>query len=527
MAQEAGRQPADERGRVRSRPRIRFASRGRGTFDRGFAVDDLGDVPQEPGIDAGALVEFIHVHAQPQGVGHGPQPSGVGDRQGLAQRGEPGLRFAGRGREAGAVDLQRAQRLVQRLLERAADRHGLADRLHLRPEQVARLREFVEREARQLDDHVVDGRLERGRRLARDVVRNLVQAIADRQLGGDLGDRKAGRLARQRGRTRYARVHLDHDQPARIRVDGELDVRAAGIHADLADDAQRGVAQQLIFLVGQGLGRRDRDRVAGMHAQRVEVLDGADDDHVVAGVAHDLQLELLPAGDRLLDQHFVRGRCLQPPVHDAHEFVRGLHDAAAHAPQGAGRAHDERQPQILTQRAGVFQRPGVAAAWQVQADTLHRGLEQVAVLGLLDGRQPGADEFHTGAVEHAGLGQFDRQIQAGLAADGRQQRIRAFRGDDLFQHRARERLDVGAVGEIRVGHDGRRVGVDQHDAKALLLERLARLRARVVELARLADDDRTGPDQEDGMQVGTFGHGGAARERAGIVVRIESAPSGR
>ena len=146
--QEAGRQPADDRGRVRSLPRIRFAYRGRGAFHLGFAVDDLGDVPQEPGVDAGALVQFVHVHAQPQGVGHGPQPPGVGDRQRLAQRGEPCLRCAGRGREAGAVDLQRTQRLVQRLLERAADRHGLADRLHLRPEQVARLRELVEREAR-------------------------------------------------------------------------------------------------------------------------------------------------------------------------------------------------------------------------------------------------------------------------------------------------------------------------------------------------------------------------------------------
>src|SRR5256885_12275320 len=48
-------------------------------------------------------------------------------------------------------------------------------------------------------------------------------------------------------------------------------------------------------------------------------------------------------------------------------------------------------------------------------------------------------------------------------------------GDDL----GRDRLDVGRVREIRVGHDRRRIGIDQHDAIALGLERLAGLSARI------------------------------------------------
>ena len=57
------------------------------------------------------------------------------------------------------------------------------------------LRELLEGEARDLGDDVVDGRLEAGRRLARDVVPDLVERVADGELGGDLGDREAGRLA--------------------------------------------------------------------------------------------------------------------------------------------------------------------------------------------------------------------------------------------------------------------------------------------------------------------------------------------
>ncbi len=57
---------------------------------------------------------------------------------------------------------------------------------------------------------------------------------------------------------------------------------------------------------------RDGDGVAGVHAHGVHVLDGADDDHVVGQVAHDLQLKLLPAQQAALDQHLraARGRPL-------------------------------------------------------------------------------------------------------------------------------------------------------------------------------------------------------------------------
>ena len=41
---------------------------------------------------------------------------------------------------------------------------------------------------------------------------------------------------------------------------------------------------------------------------------------------------------------------------------------------------------------------------------------------------------------------------------------------------------------------------------ALLLQRLAGLHARIVEFAGLANDDRTGADDEDGMDVCTLGH---------------------
>jgi hypothetical protein len=89
-----------------------------------------------------------------------------------------------------AADFQPAQRLLERLLERAADRHRFADAFHLRHQRVVGFGELFEREPRNLRDDVVDRRLEAGLRFARDVVGQFVQPIADGQLGGDLRDRK-------------------------------------------------------------------------------------------------------------------------------------------------------------------------------------------------------------------------------------------------------------------------------------------------------------------------------------------------
>ena len=98
------------------------------------------------------------------------------------------------------------------------------------------------------------------------------------------------------------------------------------------------------------------------------------------------------------------------------------------------------------------------------------------------------------------------QIERGLPADRRQQRVGALLVDDPLERVGGERLDVGAIGELGVGHDGGGVAVDQHHLQPLALERLERLRAGIVELAGLADDDRARSDDEYPMDVSPFRH---------------------
>ncbi len=86
--------------------------------------------------------------------------------------------------------------------------------------------------------------------------------------------------------------------------------------------------------------------------------------------------------------------------------------------------------------------------------------------------------------------EIHRQIEGGLAAERREERVGPFGFDHLFDHLPGERLDVGPIGGGRIGHDRGGVGVDEDDLVALLAQRFAGLGAGVIELAGLADHNR-------------------------------------
>ena len=93
----------------------------------------------------------------------------------------------------------------------------------------------------------------------------------------------------------------------------ELDVGSPRLDADPTDAREGVVAHRLVLDVRQGLCGSDGDRVAGVHTHGVEVLDGAHHDAVVRfAVAHDLELELLPARDGALDEDLCTGLAASP-----------------------------------------------------------------------------------------------------------------------------------------------------------------------------------------------------------------------
>ena len=442
-------------------------------------------------------MDLFHAHAGQQGLAQGEDAA----RMGLAQTGHD----LGQGRQlaaeveaqAGGADLHGTQALLQGFLEGAADAHGLAHALHGGGQLVLGAGEFFKGEARDLDHAVVDGRLETGRGLAGDVVAQFVQGIADGQLGGQLGDGETGGLGGQGRGTRHARVHLDDHHLAIVGIDAELHVAAAGLHADLAHDGEGSVAHHLVLGVGQGLGRGHGDGVTGVHAHGVHVLDGADDDAVVILVTHDFHLELFPAQHALLDHDFGHGTGGKAVTGHFFQVGHVVGDAAAGAAQGEGRADDEREGQHVAQGAHFIHVVGNAAGRHLEADALHGLPEQFAAFGLFDDFGTRTDELHAALRQNAALGQTKSGVERRLSAKGGQQGIGAFLADDGRQGLLLDGLDIGGVGHVGVGHDGGRVGIDQHHLVAFFLEGLHGLGAGIVEFTALADDDGTCADNQN------------------------------
>ena len=149
---------------------------------------------------------------------------------------------------------------------------------------------------------------------------------------------------------------------------------------------------------------------------------------------------------------------------------------------------------------------GDDATSDLGATALDDVLELVAVLPGVDGRGGGTDELDVVLLEHTPLDQAHGGVEGRLPAQGGQEGIRALLGDDGGQYLGGDRLDVGGIGDVRVGHDRRRVGVDQDDADPLAAQDSAGLSAGVVELAGLPDDDGARSDDQDGGDVRASRH---------------------
>ena len=92
-------------------------------------------------------------------------------------------------------------------------------------------------------------------------------------------------------------------------------------------------------------------------------------------------------------------------------------------------------------------------------------------------------------------------IERGLPAHGRQDRLRPLIGDHFGDEFRCDRLDIGHIRRLGIGHNGRWIGIDQDDLVALFAQRFAGLGTRIVKLARLADDDRPGTDHQNFFNI--------------------------
>ncbi len=401
--------------------------------------------------------------------------------------------------EAEAFDFHRADDFLQGFLECPADRHRLTHALHLRRQRFIGLGKLLESPAGHLHDDVIDRGLETGAGGSGDVVLEFVEGVSNGKFGRDLGDGKARGLAGERATARDAGIHLDHHHLELAIlgpwVHGELHVAATRLDAHGPHDRERCVTHALVFLVRQCQDRRDGDAVARVDAHGIDVLDAADDDAVVLLVADDFEFEFLPADHGLVDLDLGDHAGGEPARDNVLELFEVVGDAAATTAQREGGADDRWQANLLEEILRVWECVDDLGLGQFEADLFADVLEYLAVFGAMDDLAIGTDHLDAILRECAVVPHRASAVEGRLTAQRWQDRIDArasmlLERDDLADGLGRDGLDVRPIAELRIGHDGRWVAVDQHDAIPLGLERLAGLRARIVKLAALANHDR-------------------------------------
>ena len=153
---------------------------------------------KKPRLEQGALHQLVYGLTPPQGGHDGPQALVVGTQRqivyGPAPAGAPGGILP---QEGAPAQLQRPRPLLHGGLEGAVYHHHLARGLHLGRGAPVPVGELVEGPAGDLDDAVVEGRLEGGLGAPGYGVVDLVQTAPYGDLGRDAGDGIPGRLAGQ------------------------------------------------------------------------------------------------------------------------------------------------------------------------------------------------------------------------------------------------------------------------------------------------------------------------------------------
>ena len=459
--------------------------------DAVFDIRHALQLVQEKEVDPRDRADLLRRHASLQRLEHGKNPPVVPGGEPLPE----GKRGKGRRVQAVQADFRAPHGLHQGLLKALADGHDLAGGLHPGAERAGAARELVEGPFGKFDRHIVQGGLEAGAGHAGDVVHHFVQGIAQGDAGGYLGDGIAGGLARQGGGAGDPRIDLDHRVFKGIRVQGELAVAAAH-DAQGLDHAEGSRTEHLVFPVRQRQRRGRHDAVPGVDAHGVHVFHGTDGHRVAGRVPHDLELDLLPAGNAFFHQDLADRGGVQAAPGDPFKLVAVFGDAPAAAAQGVGRPDDYRIADGIGGAEGLLRAFCDLGGNAGLPDGTHGVPEFFPVLGPLDGLDGGAQQPDPVFGKDPGAAQLHGEGQGGLPPEAGQQPVRAFLRDDAAKGFHIQGLQVDFVRHVPVGHDGGGVGIHQRHVHALRLEYAAGLGPGVIEFRCLADDDGAGADDQ-------------------------------
>ena len=244
-----------------------------------------------------------------------------------------------------------------------------------------------------------------------------------------------------------------------------------------------------------------------MHAHRVEVFDRTDDHDVIGAIAHQFELVLLPAKQRVLNEHGAHWRQVEAATHHRLELFAVIRNAATGTAERERGANYGGEARFFDTGDRFLDGGHRTASRTLESDPHHGFGEELAIFRDTNGARISADEFAAVLLEHAAIVERECDVQRRLPTHGGEDGVGAFLGDHFLDELGRNRLDVRTVGELRVGHDRGRIGIHEDDLVAFFAQGLDGLRTGVIKFSSLSDHDRSRADHENSVQVRASRHG--------------------
>ena len=244
-----------------------------------------------------------------------------------------------------------SETLLDSIFECATNSHYFTYGLHGTTQLAVHAAELTQVPARNLTNNIVQRRFEEGRGRLCHRVFQFKQSVSKTKFGRHECQRITGSLGSQSGRAAKPRIDLDDTIVFRFGVKSILYVTLAH-NTQMAYDTNSQRTEFMIFGVGKCLRRSNDDRLAGMNAQRVEILHIADRDTVVISVAHHFVFYLFPALERFLYQYLRREReCF---LHHRIQFLLVIAKTGTESSQSIGSTDDNRITEFRSCTTSLF-----------------------------------------------------------------------------------------------------------------------------------------------------------------------------
>ena len=379
------------------------------------------------------------------------------------------------------------QTLLDDFLESTSDRHDFAYRLHAGTDFAADTGKLRQVPTGDFTNQVVQLRSYVSR-IRCSHLANLVERIAQRNLGSHKCQRIAGSLGCECGRAGQTGIHLNHAIIVCLGVEGVLYVTFAH-DAQVTDALGRKFLKHLHLFVAQRAGGSHHDGLTGVDAQRVEVLHACHGETVVVGIADYLELDFFPTFQGFFYQDLLgKGERAFGKFNEGF-FVRA--DTATQSAQGVSGAHHYRITDFAGSRQRIFH-----AFYGVALRSFHRNFvellhKEVAVFGVHDGFYRSTQHAHAVFLQDAVQVEFGTAVQSCLSAECQQDAVGLFFLDDFFYEIGSHRQEINFIGNAFRCLDSSNVRVHQNGTDTFFAQSLQCLRTGVVKFSGLTDLERT------------------------------------